>query len=77
MRYKDLVADPVATVGKAYDHFGWEFTDAAAAGILKWLKENPADKHGKRSYTLKEFGLDEEAVRSVYADYIETYREYI
>ena len=32
------------------------------------------NRHGKRSYTLKEFGLDEEAVRSVYADYIETYR---
>jgi hypothetical protein len=77
MRYKELVTDPVATIGKAYDYFGWEFTDAAAAGILKWLRENPADKHGKRSYTLKEFGLDEDTVRNAYADYIETYREYI
>jgi hypothetical protein len=77
MRYKDLVAKPVETIRAAYEQFGWDFTDASAAGILRWLKENPAEKHGKRSYSLAEFGLDEKTVSDAYADYIETYKDYI
>jgi hypothetical protein len=77
MRYKDLIADPVATVRKAYEQFGWEFTDQSAKGILGWLAENPSDKHGKHSYTLDDFGLTLDDVRAVYGDYMETYRAFI
>jgi hypothetical protein len=77
MRYRDLVADPVATIRAAYQHFGWEFTPEAAAGILGWLRDNPAGKHGARRYSLEEFGLDEGSVREVYAEYIATYRDYL
>jgi hypothetical protein len=77
MRYRSLVAEPVPTIRAAYERFGWDFTDRSAAGILGWLEENPPGKHGKRSYSLEEFGLTEAAVRDVYAEYIETYRDYI
>jgi hypothetical protein len=77
MRYKDLVADPVATVRTAYARFGWNFSPQSAMGVRKWLHDNPAGKHGSRSYSLAEFGLDEKAVREVYAEYIEVYREFI
>jgi len=77
MRYKDLVADPVNTIRAAYEHFGWDFTEESAAGIRRWLAENPADKHGKRSYSLEEFGLDEAKVNDIYAEYSEVYRAYI
>lgn len=77
MRYKDLVAEPVATIRGAYDHFGWDFTADTERGILGWLHENPAGKHGKRSYSLEELGLDESTVRDKFAEYIEVYRDYI
>lgn len=77
MRYKDLIVDPVTAIRAAYQQFGWNFTPESAAGILGWLRENPADKHGKRHYSLAELGLDEKTVRDVYAEYIETYRAYI
>jgi Sulfotransferase family len=77
MRYKDLVADPVATVRTAYARFGWNFSPQSAMGVRKWLHDNPAGKHGSRSYSLAEFGLDEKTVREVYAEYIEVYREFI
>lgn len=77
MRYKDLVRDPVGAVRDVYDHFGWAFTGATARGIRRWLADNPADKHGKRRYSLEEFGLTEDDIREVYADYIEEYREYL
>lgn len=77
MRYKDLVADPVATIREAYDHFGWDFTPESEAGILGWLHDNPAGKHGARSYTLADYGLTTDQVSERFAEYIETYRAYI
>ncbi len=77
MRYKDLVADPVAAVRGIYEHFGWEFTPASELGIRTWLQENPAGKHGERRYALEDFGLSEDDVRKVYGEYIQTYRDFI
>lgn len=75
--YKDLVADPVATIRAAYDHFGWDFTPKSEQGILGWLHDNPAGKHGPRSYTLADYGLTTDQVRDRFAEYIDTYRAYI
>lgn len=77
MRYKDLVADPVATIRTAYARFGWDFSPRSVVGVRRWLRDNPAGKHGARHYGLAEFGLDEKVVRDVYAEYIEIYREFI
>ena len=77
MRYKDLVARPIETVRAAYQFHGMEFTDAAAAAIGGWLRQNPADKHGRHTYRLEDFGLTEARIREVYADYIDTYRDFI
>jgi hypothetical protein len=77
MRYKELITDPVATIRKAYAQFDRELTDEGAEGVLRWLRENPADKHGKRSYSLEEFGLDEATVRARFARYLNDYRDFI
>jgi hypothetical protein len=77
IRYKDLVADPVATIRAAYQNFGWDFTPDSEHGIKTWLQQNPAGKHGPRSYSLDELGLDHATVATKFAEYIETYRDYI
>ena len=46
-------------------------------GILSWLHDNPAGKHGARSYTLADYGLTTDQVSDRFAEYIETYRAYI
>lgn len=76
MRFKDLVKAPVETIREAYQYFGWEFSDAAAKGIRDWLVNNPVDKHGSRSYSLDEFGLDEAMINTVFAEYTERYGQY-
>lgn len=77
IRFKDLLTDPVDTIRKAYAQFGRELSEEGAQCVLRWLDENPADKHGKRSYSLEEFGLDEETVRNRFARYTETYHDFI
>lgn len=77
MRYKDLAADPVAAVKDVYAFAGIDFTPRTEAGVRGWLADNPAGKHGKHVYSLDDYGLSETQVREVYADYIETYGDYI
>lgn len=77
MRFKDLLTDPVGTIRKAYAQFGRELSEEGEQSVLRWLDENPADKHGKRSYSLEEFGLDEQTVRNRFARYTETYHDFV
>jgi hypothetical protein len=77
MRYKDLVARPVETVRAAYERFGWDFNAGSEKGIITWLDNNPAGKHGARKYSLDELGLTEAQVRDTFAQYIDVYRDYI
>jgi len=77
IRYSDLIADPVATIGGIYERFGWTFTPQSAEAILGWLRDNPAGKHGKHNYSLDDFGLTTDDIREVYEDYTEAYRDYI
>jgi hypothetical protein len=77
MRYLDLAADPVGAVRGVYDFAGIEFTPETESGVRGWLAANPADKHGRHTYALEDYGMTKERVQSVYADYIDTYRAYL
>lgn len=77
MRYKDLVADPVGAVAGVYAFADIPFGPETERQIRGWLADNPAGKHGKHVYALADYGLTEDDVRATYADYIDTYREYI
>jgi hypothetical protein len=77
MRYLDLAADPVGAVRGVYNFAGIDFTPETESGVRGWLAANPADKHGRHTYALEDYGLTKERVQSVYADYIDTYRAYL
>jgi thioesterase domain-containing protein/3-oxoacyl-(acyl-carrier-protein) synthase/acyl carrier protein/ubiquinone/menaquinone biosynthesis C-methylase UbiE len=67
--YKSLVKDPVATVRKIYEHFGYEFNTEFEQRMLEWLAENRQHKHGKHRYSLEKFGLDQDIVYSALEKY--------
>jgi hypothetical protein len=78
LRYADLVADPVGTVERVYDHFGLEMTKGMRAGMERWVADNPRHKHGVHRYSLEQFGLDEDEVEreaAPYHDYFDIPRE--
>ena len=77
MAYKAIARDPIAAVQGIYAFAGIDWTPAAEAGMRQWLAENPADKHGRHSYTLADYGLTDDRVREVYADYIAAYGEFL
>ncbi len=75
--YEELVADPMATAERIYDHFGYEMTDEFRANMKAYLSRNRQHKHGKPSYSLEEFGLDEAKVQEAFAAYNETFRSQV
>jgi len=77
LRFKDIVADPVAAVRSVYAHAGMEFSADTQAAVSNWWAANPSDKHGQHKYELADYGLTREQVESVYSDYIETYGDFI
>jgi Sulfotransferase family len=77
LRFKDIVADPVAAVRGIYVHADMDFTAETETAVSDWWAANPADKHGQHKYELSDYGLTREQVESVYADYIATYGDYL
>ena len=77
LRFRDLVADPVAVVRQVYDHAGMDFSPQSEAAVRQWWIDNPADKHGAHRYELADYGLTRDQVESVYADYIAQYGEFL
>ena len=77
LRFRDIIADPVAAVRKVYDHADMNFTAETQKAVSNWWAANPSDKHGQHKYELADYGLTREQVETVYADYIETYGEFI
>jgi LPS sulfotransferase NodH len=61
--YADFTADPVRTVASVYEHFGLDYSDAAAAAI-RALHAEAAHGSSKpaHQYSLADFGLTGEQV---------------
>ena len=69
VRYQDLKKDPLAVVRGIYNYFGRELDPDAEEAMQRFAAANPKDGHGVHRYTLEEFGLDSEALRSRFRFY--------
>jgi len=69
VRYADLVADPLAEVQRVYRSLEQPLTPAAVAAMEAWRATNPQHKHGHHRYRLQDFGLDQQQLRRLFADY--------
>ena len=76
MRYTDIARAPVDAVRSVYDFADIPFVAGTDGRIQAWLAENPADKHGRHTYTLEDYGLTAARVRDVYGDYIDAFGAY-
>jgi tetrahydromethanopterin S-methyltransferase subunit B len=73
IHYADQLRDPIGEMRKLYAHFGEELSSHSEAAMVKLLAVNPQGKHGKHTYSLEEFGLTEERIRSHFKDYCDRY----
>ncbi len=69
VRYDDLLQQPIACVERIYQHFGMAVSDAFRSALEAAIEARPQHHFGVHRYSLKEFGLDENEVRSRFARY--------
>jgi len=73
IQYTEQLRGPIAQMRKLYDHFDEPLTTDAEAAMSRLLANNPQGKHGKHIYSLEEFGLTKEGVRTHFKDYCERF----
>ena len=64
VQYADLVANPIDTVQRIYEYHNNDYSAEFENGMKQWLADNRQHKHGAHRYSLEEYGLDAETVRT-------------
>ncbi|CAF3500912.1 unnamed protein product [Rotaria sp. Silwood2] len=70
MLYDDLVAQPIETVRRLYNHFGLAWSNEFETAMLAWLRDNPQGKQGRNPYALSDYGIILDDIKLRYNDYI-------
>jgi hypothetical protein len=71
--YRDTVLDPVGTVKRIHDHFGFEFSAEHGHRIEEHIAHNPQGKHGEHKYNAEDFGLDQATLKGLMPEYRERF----
>ncbi len=77
LAYRDLVADPIATVGSLYERLDRPFTHDVEAALAAHAAAHPKDKHGAHRYSLEDWDLSRPALEERYADYLQRYAAFL
>lgn len=73
VRYPDLMADPVGTLGLAYEKLGMSLTNDAAQRVRGYLDAKPKGRLGTHDYSFEDMGLDYAEVRAAFRNYQERF----
>lgn len=73
IHFKDLMADPVATIRRAYRGLGLEFSTEFEDRIRAYLALKPRHKFGQHQYAAEDYGLTDEKIRNDFKFYTEHY----
>jgi hypothetical protein len=69
LRYEDLVADPLEAARKVYAKIGRTMSEADEAAMRAWLAANGRDNRPSHQYSLEQFGLSADQLKSDFAAY--------
>jgi hypothetical protein len=73
VRFKDLMADPVEAIERAYRQIGLGMTAEHKAEILGYLSAKPRGKHGVHRYEAADWGFDPAALHAELATYMDAF----
>ncbi len=73
--YKDLVADPIFTAQKIYEHLGTEWTAKHTALAEEFCENHKKNKFGRHIYNIEDYGLTADEVNSAFGNYIDQFRD--
>lgn len=71
--YRRLVGEPVAVAREVFARIGLPLDEPDRAALERFCAENPQHKHGKNSYSLAQFGLDDKQIEAEFGPYRERF----
>jgi hypothetical protein len=72
----ELQDDAVAVAERVYEFAGLEFEDSVRDAMANWSEGNRAGSRGEHRYSSEEFGLTDDEIREVFADYLDRFGQY-
>ena len=73
VHYKDLVEQPESVIRKIYTRLGRDLSDATFENIMNWSRENPQHLHGRHRYRITDFGMEINAIRDRFGEYMRVF----
>ncbi|MBT8470901.1 MAG: sulfotransferase, partial [Deltaproteobacteria bacterium] len=73
LQFEEVVADPVAALGRAYEHFRIAWSSEVERRMRSFLAKHPRGKHGSHRYEIEDFGLTLGQIRERFAGYCRGY----
>ncbi|CAF3393942.1 unnamed protein product [Rotaria sp. Silwood2] len=70
VQYDDLLAHPINTVRRIYNHFNLSWSEEFETTMSAWLRDNPQGKQGRNSYTLDNCEMTLDDIELRYNEYI-------
>ncbi len=73
VQFEEVVADPVAVLGRACERFDIPWLATIEASMRGFLANNPRGKHGAHRYELEDFGMKLGGIRQCFESYCDRY----
>ena len=74
LHYVDLLRDPIGAIAGVYETLDMAINDNSTARMRAYLDARPQDKHGTHRYSLADYGLDADTLRTQLEPYISTFQ---
>ncbi len=73
VRFRDILADPIATIERMYQHFGFDLSPEGRDAMVTYLEQRPREKHGVHRYSLEQFGLSRQRHGRLFTGYCQRF----
>jgi len=74
VEYKEMVKNPIEIIRGIYDQYGINFSQEAEQRMRNWLDNNKQHKHGRHRYSMEEYGLTEDDIKSNMGPYLDYFK---
>ncbi len=74
LQFQDLIANPISSVKRIYEHFGRKVSAGHERRMQVWIRDNPKGKRGSHRYSVEKFGTDPTKIRKRFAIYQERFK---
>ena len=73
VRFTELLSDPAAAIGRAYEQLGRSLSAGHSAAIRSYIRDKPHGKFGRHEYTTADWGFEAATLRSELSEYMTTF----